>query len=197
MGFGSGIETASGVLHEVDLVARRFDLTAIIELKNRKGALPAKNDVIVFFSKIIDYVAANPTLVSNDLCLAFMSSGSYEPSGVAACLGLGIHPVGAELRPLPILVNNAMIMEAEIGNGLELDSSTRNRFEDLCSELNNLSSALNDTWMDARCSCVASDKILIRALPSLATIDLGQQLRRLNADCADVLRELRRARSHP
>ena len=65
---GSGLETASGVLHEIDVVARSTDVTAILEMKNRKGTLPDKNDVIVFFAKVLDYLAANPVLVSRDVC---------------------------------------------------------------------------------------------------------------------------------
>ena len=51
---GIGIDTASGVAHEVDIVARHPDLIAIMEMKNRGGVLPGKNDVIVFFAKVLD-----------------------------------------------------------------------------------------------------------------------------------------------
>jgi len=194
MGLGAALETASGVLHEIDIVARTAGVTAIIELKNRKGRLPDKNDVVVFFSKILDYLSANPALASESVCLAFLSSNSYDPAALAACLGLGIHPVGAEIRPLPVLVNNAMIMESEVLRGLHIARSTMDRFDDLCAQLNNLSLVLSDTWIDCRCGYVTDATILIRALPSLPTMALGEQLRQLNADCADILREFRLAK---
>ena len=194
MHLGAGLETASGVLHEIDIVARSTDLTAILELKNRKGTLPDKNDVIVFFAKILDYLAANPVLVSQNICLAFMSSGSYDASGLAACLGLGIHPVGADIRPLPILINNAMIMDSEIRKGLRVTADVQDRFEDMCAQINNLSSNLNETWLDSRCGYVSDDKILLRAVRLLPTIDLAQQIRQLNGDCSDILRNFRTAK---
>ena len=194
MRLGSGLETASGVLHEVDVIARGVELTAILELKNRTGRLPDKNDVIVFFSKVIDFLCANPSLASENLCLVFLSSNSYEPAALAACLGLGIHPVGPEARPLPVLVNNAMIMESEIHAGLQVAPGILDRFDDLCAQLNNLSSVLSDTWIDGRCGYVSDDTILLRALPPLTTMALGELLRKLNADCTDILREFRLAK---
>ena len=194
MGLGAALETASGVFHEVDIIARGAGLTAILELKNRTGRLPDKNDVIVFFSKIIDFLSANPSLASENLCLVFLSSNSYEPAALAACLGLGIHPVGPEVRPLPVLVNNAVIMESEVREGLQVAPGILDRFEDLCARLNNLSSVLSDTWIDCRCGCVSDDTLLIKALPTLATMAIGEQLRKLNADCTDILREFRLAK---
>src|SRR5207244_12989337 len=55
MQLGFGLDTASGVLHEVDIVARHPELTVIVEMKNR-GVQPDKNDIIVFFAKIVDYL---------------------------------------------------------------------------------------------------------------------------------------------
>ena len=193
MHLGSGLETASGVLHEVDIVARCSNVTAISELKNREGALPNKNDVIVFFAKILDYLAGNPVLVSKDICLAFVSNFSYEPSGLAACLGLGIHPVSPDVRPLPILINNALIMESELSKGLNIDSEVRDRFEDLCSQINNLSSALSETWLDSRCGYLSDDRILIKAVGPLPTTAWAHQLRQVNSDCTDILRAFRMA----
>ena len=63
MRLGDGLDTASGVYHEVDIVAQTSDLIAILEIKNRHGHPPDKNDVIIFFAKILDYLALNPTLL--------------------------------------------------------------------------------------------------------------------------------------
>ena len=87
---GSGLDTASGVAHEVDIIANHPDLIAIMELKNWGSAGPGKNDVIVFFAKVLDYLATNPTLLFGDVCLSFMSRSSFDSSGLSACLGLGI-----------------------------------------------------------------------------------------------------------
>ena len=193
MHLGMGLETASGVLHEVDIVARNEDLAAILELKNRRGTLPDKNDVIVFFAKILDYLTANPALLSKDVCLAFMSSGSFEPSGLAACLGLGIHPIGDDVRPLPILVNSATIIESEIRKGLVVRLDILERFEDFCASLNNLSYMLSDTWIDSRCGYASEDKILVKATGPLPSMAVAQQIRQLNADLTDILREIRNA----
>jgi hypothetical protein len=45
---GSGLDAASGVYHEVDIVAEHQEVLIILELKNRQGTLPEKNDIIVF-----------------------------------------------------------------------------------------------------------------------------------------------------
>ncbi|MDD9987564.1 MAG: hypothetical protein OXQ31_14920 [Spirochaetaceae bacterium] len=195
MYLGAGFETASGVLHEIDIVARRPESTAIIEVKNRKSAPPTKNDVIVFFAKILDYLAANTALIDNDVCLVFVSSGPFEPTGLAACMGLGIHPVGPDIRPLPILVRNAIIMESEIRRGLRVPAETQERFDDMCARLNNLSSTLRDTWLDSRCGHVSEDKIVLKAVAPLRTIALAQEMWQLNADCADLLDHFRAAKS--
>ncbi|MFA6054822.1 MAG: hypothetical protein WC769_05550 [Thermodesulfovibrionales bacterium] len=65
---GSGLDAASGVYHEVDIVAGHPEVLLILELKNRQGALPEKNDVIVFFAKIFDYLALNSSLLLKDIC---------------------------------------------------------------------------------------------------------------------------------
>ena len=196
MRLGVGLETASGTLHEIDIVARRADTTAILEAKNRKGTLPDKNDVIILFAKVLDYLAENPVLASRDMCLALVSSGSFDTSGLAACLGLGIHPVGVDIRPLPILVNTATIMDTEIRGGLRAPSEIQDRLEDMCAQLNSVSSTLRGTWLDSRCGYVSDDTIVLRPVGPLPTFALAQQIRQLNSDCTDILRQLR-AIEHP
>ena len=67
MRLGSELATASGVLHEIDIVAKHSNVTAIMELKNRHDP-PAKNDVVVFFAKLLDYLALTPDLLLKELC---------------------------------------------------------------------------------------------------------------------------------
>ena len=67
MNLGAGLITASGVLHEIDVVAQHEQAMGILELKNRPGLPPEKNDVIVFFAKILDYLCCTPALLRSYL----------------------------------------------------------------------------------------------------------------------------------
>jgi hypothetical protein len=97
MHLGEDLLTASGTTHEIDLVGLHDQASAIVELKHWQSGPPTKNEVIVFFAKILDYVSANPALMLKDICPIFVSSSGFEESGLAACLGLGVHPVGPGL----------------------------------------------------------------------------------------------------
>lgn len=195
MNLGSGLDTASGVGHEVDIVGTQPNITAILEIKNRQGSPPGKNDVIVFFAKVFDYLACNPVLVQKDICLAFMSSVPFEPSGLAACLGLGIHPVVPSLRPLPILINNARLIDSEFQKGLIVSTNTSESYQDWCAQLNSLSSSLEETWLASRCGYLSEDTIILKAVGALRTRKLSQELIRLNADCTQLLEEVRKAKT--
>ena len=193
MWLGEGLDTASGVRHEVDIVAQTSDLIAVTEMKNRPANPTEKNDVVIFFAKILDYLALNPTLLRQEVLPAFMSGTSFEESGLAACSGLGIHPIAPGLRPLPVLVHNALIMNAEIGKGLPLPPETTDRFEEFCTGLNCLSSALDETWLTNRCGFHSEDTIILKAVGGLQTLALSRQLRQLNGDCTELLAEFREA----
>ncbi len=193
MHLGDGLDTASGISHEIDIVAQTSDLTAILEIKNRQRFRPEKNDTIIFFAKILDYLALNPTLLLREVCPAFMSNTPFEQSGLAACLGLGIHPIAPGLRPLPLLVQNARIMNSELQKGLSLAPPVIERFQDFCAQLNNLSSTLSETWLTSRCGFRSEDTIVLKAVGGLQTPTLSQELRRTNGDCAELLDEFRTA----
>lgn len=192
---GAGLDTASGTAHEIDIVARSSTATAIVEAKNI-GNLPGKNDVIVFFAKVLDYLLANPRLVSSEVCLAFLSSNYLEDRAIAACLGLGIHPVASDIRPLPVLIDNAMRMEAELHKGLAISSDIHNRFDDLCAQLNNLGYALDETWLDNRCGYNSDDSLLIKAIVPQQIDALAHEIRLANSICADLIREFRSAKHY-
>ena len=183
---GSGLDTASGVAHEIDVVARHLNATAVLEAKNL-GDGPGKNDVVIFHAKLVDYMLANPDLASNKLCLAFMSRSSFEPRAMAACLGLGIHPVASDIRPFPMLVHNALCMEHELQKGLVLQSEVYDGFEDYCASLNRLGFALNQTWPDNRFGYLSEDTLLVKALAPLPVDELASQLRQANGDCIDLI----------
>ena len=183
---GAGLDTASGVAHEIDIVAKRLNSTAVLEAKNL-GDGPGKNDVIIFYAKLLDYMLANPDLASNELCLVFMSRSPFEPRAMAACLGLGIHPVASDIRPFPVLVHNALCMEYELQKGLVLSGEVHDRYEDYCASLNRLGYALNETWPDNRFGYLSEDSLLVKALIPPPVDDLASALRQAHADCIDLV----------
>ena len=186
MRLGAGVDTLSGTLHEVDIVAKTSRTTAAAELKNLGGG-PGKNDIIVFYAKILDYLLANPDLAYDDICLAFVSRVTFDQRGLSACLGLGIHPIASDIRPLPVLINNAMSMQTELDRGLQVDSETLARFEDFCANLNRVSFALRETWLDYRCDYISSDDVLqFRAVDPIDVDDLARELRQANSDCIAI-----------
>ena len=193
MRLGEGLDTASGVLHEVDIVAHTSDLVAVAELKNRPANPPEKNDAIIFFAKLLDYLALNPTLLMREVIPVFISSTSFDEHGLAACLGLGIHPIAPGLRPLPVLQDSALRMDVEIQKGITLARDTQDDFEDFCVELNRLSADLGETWLTNRCGFVSDNTIVLKAVGGLPTRDLGRQLRRLNGDCTELLAAFNKA----
>ena len=88
MNLGMGLMTASGVLHEVDVVAQREPTVGILELKNRVGWPPEKNDVIVFFAKILDYLCLTPALLRSYLVLLCEIISVRAPLGGVARAGV-------------------------------------------------------------------------------------------------------------
>ena len=182
----ASLVTLSGALHEVDIVAKTDGATAIAELKNVGGG-PGKNDIIVFYAKILDYLLANPDLVYDDVCLAFISRSTFDPNGLAACLGLGVHPVASDIRPLPVLINNAMGMQVELDKGLQVSQDTLSHFEDFCANLNWMDSVLQETWLNRRFHYLSSDDgLLIRAVEPVDVHDLERALRQANSDCIAI-----------
>ena len=191
---GSGLDAASGVNHEVDIVAENPEILIILELKNRQGTLPEKNDVIVFFAKIFDYLALNSSLLLRDICPIFMSNSQFDQTGLAACLGLGIHPIAPELRPLPLLIHNAKMMDVELIRGVIIAPNVQAAFEDFCVQLNRLSLILSETWFSNRYGYLSENAIVLRAVDGLPTVGIGQELRTINSECSRLLNEFRMAK---
>jgi hypothetical protein len=192
MYLGYGFETSSGILHEIDIVAKHPDVIAILEAKNRQGTPPDKNDVIVFFAKILDYLAFHPILLQKEICPTFMSNTSFDQNGLAACLGLGIHPIGPGLRPVPLLIDNARRINVELNKPIVVSGAVRDRFDDFCANLNSISLTLNETWITSRCGSVSDHAIVLKSTGGLDTVEISHRLRRLNADCSWLLQEVRR-----
>ena len=193
MRLGAWLDTLSGTSHEVDIVAKIKGTTAAAELKNLGGG-PDKNDIIVFYAKILDYLLANPDLAYDDICLAFVSQTTFDQRGLAACLGLGIHPVASDLRPLPVLLNNAMAMQVELDQGLQIAPEIWARFEDFCANLNRIAFVLRETWLDRRCHYLSSDDgLLFQAVEPIEVDELARELRQANSDCIAIYRAFQQA----
>ena len=194
MRLGAWLDTLSGTSHEVDIVAKINGTTAAAELKNL-GDGPGKNDVVIFYAKILDYLLANPDLAYGDICLAFVSRTTFDYKALAACLSLGIHPVASDIRPIPVLVNNAMGMQVELDQGLQVPPQALARFEDFCANLNRVAFALRETWLNDRCRYVSSDDgLLLRAAEPIDAYDLAAELRQANSDCIAIYHAFQRAR---
>jgi hypothetical protein len=191
MHLGDDLHTASGTAHEIDLVALSDEASAIVELKHWESGPPTKNEVIVFFAKILDYLAANPKLILKDVCPIFISVSGFEESGLAACLGLGIHPVGPGLRPLPILIDSAQRMDTETRLGLRLDDKLGKQAADFWSTLHRLGTALEETWLSNRCGYLSENAIIVRAACCIDSKALGEDLREANAACLRLLTEFK------
>ena len=187
---GHEIDTASGILHEIDIVAKHADVNAIAELKNRQGA-PTKNDILLFFAKILDYLAANPTLLLKEMCPVFISTVAFDINGLSACLGLGIHPIAPGIRPIPVLVDNAMRIAYELQQGLQVSTETRDRFADFCAGLNRIWLTLTDTWVGSRFGYRSENTIVLKATVLPDPQAIGYELMQLNANCEFLLATVR------
>lgn len=194
MYLGQGLFTASGVLHEIDIVAQYTDINVFVELKNRSNLPPDKNDVIVFFAKLLDYLTFNPDILLKEVCPIITSSTTFEISGLATCIGLGIHAVAPQLRPLPILVHNAQCLEAEIKKGLVLGVELKSLYDDFCAKVNYLSTALSETWISSRCGRLSDRKLFIQSIRGLDSLALAGDLRQLNADYSRLIFDFKEAR---
>jgi hypothetical protein len=191
LGLGSNLATASGVRHEIDLVARHPNVLVIAELKNKPGWQLGKNDVIIFFAKILDYLAHNPTLLLGEVLPVFISSCAFETATLATCLGLGIHPVAPGLRPLPVLADSLERIESAIEGGSVLPKKATGQWADACAGLNRLELGLSDTWLSARCGYVSNQVMNLRATLDAESYEMDRQLRQVNGDCSGVLEAIR------
>lgn len=187
LNLGSGLLTASGVLHEIDVVVRNEPFRAIFELKNRQGSPPEKNDVIVFFAKMLDYLSLNTHVLKQTLIPVLMSSVAFEYTGLAACLGLGIHPIAPGLRPVPLLVYNIRLLEAELAKGVVLPPEEAAAFDDFCVAVGRFSDTIDPADMNRRFDMLNETTMTVRAVRVGQTVHLGDQLRSLNGECSRLI----------
>ena len=109
-----------------------------------------------------------------------MSTAAFEINGLAACLGLGIHAVGPGLRPVPILVDNAMRIDLELRKGLQVSEETHDRFEDFCAELNNMCLSLTDNWIGSRFGYRSENTVVLKVAGGSDSHAMSHSLRQLN-----------------
>ena len=191
LGFGSELVTASGVRHEIDIVIRHPDVLAIAELKNCPSCPPGKNDVIIFFAKILDYLTHNPKVLLSEVVPVFVSSCAFEEATLAACLGLGIHPVAPGLRPLPILADSLKRIEAAVARGTALPEKVTEQWDEACAGLNRLGLGLSETWLSTRFGYISDELINLRATLDVESYEMSRELRQINNDCSNVLQAIR------
>jgi hypothetical protein len=194
MNLGMGLMTASGVLHEIDVVNQHEPVVGILELKNRPEWPPEKNDVIVFFAKILDYICLTPALLRSYLVPILISSTTFEQSGLAACLGLGIHPIAPGLRPLPMLIDNANRMLGELEKGAILPDADALAFEDYCAKVSNMTSQLAGADANVRFDYFNDLTIAVRAFGGIAVTELADELRVLNGECSRLIQVFKAAK---
>src|SRR2546425_11009184 len=193
---GNDLETSSGTLHEIDLVVELTDSLGIVEAKNRSGELlPTKNDVIFFFAKILDYLTCNPEIVQKEVCPVFLSVFGLDRGGLAACLGLGIHPIGPSLRPLPLLVDSIRRMEVELRSGGEIGSERLDEFTDFRAQVNQFASFLENTWFIERFGFQSQDTMVSRAVRGVDSMSLSEEFRKLNGFCAQLIDAFKSAKA--
>jgi len=192
MRLGMEAETLSGALHEIDLVVQDSETLGIAELKNRQGCPPDKNDIIIFFAKLLDYLVRNPSFLLREISPIFMSATIFEISGLAACLGLGIHPIAPGLRPIPVLLDTAKRIDFDVRQEhLSVPTDLGEDLDDLYRRVNQIAVAINDTWISSRLGCLSEDKMLLKATGNFDTYDIAEQLRKTNSDCTLLLSRVR------
>ncbi len=182
MGFGSDFSTASGIAHEIDVVAACDCVTAIIEMKHQQG-LVGKNEVIVFFAKLFDCLANNPRMLLSEVCPIFLAHSAFDDHALAACLGLGIHAVSPVIRPLPILAQNVRCMEQELCKGASVTASIVEEVDDMRARVGRLSRAIESNSISSRAGYVSDSHILLKGGDALPLVD--QEADRRLQDRAD------------
>jgi hypothetical protein len=187
MRFGYGIDSASGVEHEIDVVVMHEKVTGIAEMKHRLDAPVQKNDVISFFAKIVDYLAHNPFLLHKDMAPVFLTTLRFEESALAACLGLGIHPVAPNIRPMPVLLANRRIMNRQVDGGLIIADDINERLRDFAVRVDSLARDLSETWVRSRFIHLSDSQIGVLSRPYLPVYELADELSGASSECAALL----------
>lgn len=124
----------------------------------------------------------------------FLSAHGFEESGLAACLGLGIHPVAPYLRPLPVLVDNARCMLGERGKGVALSAADEEAFDEHCAALSRMAAALAGVGVNERLGYLNDRTVEVTVTAGVPVYDLAEELRRLNGESARLLDAYRAAR---
>lgn len=191
----AALKPLRGFCTRFDLVVRRQDddyglpnVTGILELKNRAAYPPDKNDVIVFFAKIVDYLTSNPSLLHMEVVPVFLSATTLEESALQACLGLGIHPVAPSLRPLPVVIDSGQRIYKFLSDHGFPPPFRLQEFEDFAARVNRVALALEPVDFGRRFGFMSETTISIKAVDGKAAADCANELRALNSECLRFLR---------
>jgi hypothetical protein len=188
--------TASGVLHEVDLVARHADaaIRIVVEAKNWGHQL-GKNEIIVFFAKLLDFFAGRPNLLERRVGAFVASAGSFDESGLQACVGLGMHPIAPDVRPFPVLVDTARRMAFDLTNGFQPSVGLADDLDDFGAAVNRLGVGLEPLELPKRLAYKSDREIVIRAVDTTDVAALAARLRQLSGVAAALLERARAERA--
>ena len=138
-------------------------------------------------------MSTRPSLLKQTLAPVFLSTFAFEYTGLAACIGLGIHPVAPGLRPLPLLIDNARRMAVERDKGIGLPQAEWDTFDDFCVALNRLSIKLVPADINQRFDILNDTTVKARAVRITQTVEIGDQFRSLSAECSRLIDVFRAA----
>jgi hypothetical protein len=142
----------------------------------------------------LDYLCHTPSLLRTRLVPIFVSSYGFQQSGLAACLGLGIHPVGPQLRPPIVLLENTNLMTHELKNGLSLTPADVLAFDDFRSKLKNILSLLEGADVNNRFDYLNDLTVIVHAFGNVDVDDLANELRTLNSECSRLIHVFKAAK---
>jgi hypothetical protein len=186
MAFGGGYRTSSGILHEIDIVITRGDLRVIWELKHWAVQVD-KNAVVALWAKILDYLAADPDLASQENVPVFVTTSTFDDHALAAALGLGIAPVAPLLRPPAMLDANLGLMEASLQESPSFEKHARELADDFRTSCRRLRAILDGTSLSARVGRLSESAITVAGRSFEDAVEAATLLRRANSLCTDVV----------
>jgi len=186
MQLGGGFGTASGILHEIDVVASHESLRFIWELKHW-SALVDKNCVVGFWAKLLDYLSAHPDLAAQENIPIFVTTGSFDEHGLAAALALGIAPVAPGIRPPQMLIRNLERLDLSLRANPEFGEAVAEQADEFRSGCRHLVAMLDGSAVSDRVGRLSDHAISLSSRPFEDGSAAVALLRSLNARCAELI----------
>ncbi len=144
MSFAAGLTTLTGLLHELDLIARWGNQEWVFELKHGGGSDVDKEMLMVFNEKVLDFYMRNYGFLSSlRIMRCFLTAAPrIEDRLRAYCAIWGIVLIDNELLPIPLLPQAFCEKRKQISEGILVDV-----------EEEEVNSAENDAWKLVEQSC--------------------------------------------